>query len=374
MRGKIAQEDLLGDFGLKEIFADYIVGELHCDALDDDAAEDIATSSRQSLKYDDPRFRSIREFVGRELRYIAGRWTDLRNRQGSKIFCKELPAVAEWLNGLKGDTKGKAERWIGRLNVIRSDDHVKRELLKGSILAFESYRWKEQLDFLDSLADENLETVLQIFKDVSDLERSYYGQIVKGRLQVIDTLEEKLDADDKERVIQEHIYNNLWLLDPSWDIVEGSQRSERTITKYLQTASDALAGEERRARIDIGYRTTAGAHVVIELKRASVATSVYKLVEQAKKYRDGVIKLIPTTGYGDWPVQIVCLVGAAPPEWRTDPDYVRKLLAAVDARLVFYNEMLGNSRRAYAAYLEEHRKVDRLWKIFEGIDDFTAVE
>ncbi len=36
MRGKMAQEDMLDDFGQKEIYADYIIGELHCEELDVD--------------------------------------------------------------------------------------------------------------------------------------------------------------------------------------------------------------------------------------------------------------------------------------------------------------------------------------------------
>lgn len=31
MRGKMAQEDILDEFGQKEIYADYIIGELHCE-------------------------------------------------------------------------------------------------------------------------------------------------------------------------------------------------------------------------------------------------------------------------------------------------------------------------------------------------------
>ena len=56
MRGKLAQDDILDGFGQKEIYADYLVGEIHCNDLDDDNDDDIATSSRQSLKYDDSRF------------------------------------------------------------------------------------------------------------------------------------------------------------------------------------------------------------------------------------------------------------------------------------------------------------------------------
>ena len=374
MRGKVAQEDLLGDFGLKEIFADYIVGEIHCDDLDQDDGEDIATSSRQALKYDDPRFAALRDFVHGELRHIAGQWTNLRNQQGAKVFCRDVPAVAEWLNALQGDTKKKAERWIGRLNVLPAEDEAKCELLKASILAFESYRWKKQLDFLGNVSNESVETVLRVFKDIADLERSYYGQIAKGRLRIIDTLEEKLDANEKERVIRDHIYENLWLLDPSWDIVEGTQKSERAITTFLQNTSDDLTDDEKRARIDIGFRTAGGAHVIIELKRASAPTSIFPLLAQITKYRDGVEKLIPQTGYSDWPVEVICLMGKRPREYKDNPERVRQLLAAVPARVVLYDELLSNARRAYAEYLEQHKKIDRLSGIFDAIDDFAAAQ
>ena len=374
MRGKVAQEDLLGDFGLKEIFADYLVGEIHCDDLDQDDDDDIATSSRQALQHDNPRFAKIRRFIHSELRYIASQWTNLRNQQGAKVFCRDVPAVAEWLDALQGDTKTKAARWIGRLNVLPAGDEAKRELLKASILAFESYRWKEQLDFLGNISNENVETILKVFEEIGDLERSYYGQIAKGRLRVVEALEEKLDADEKERVIRDHIYKNLWLLDPAWDVVEGSQASERTITKHLQKTSAKLSKEERRARIDIGYRTAGGAHVIIELKRSSVRTPLTRLVDQVMKYRTTALKLIPRTGHSGWPLDIVCLMGEGPPEWDADPDLVRQMLAPLRARLVFYDELLDNSRRAYAEYLEQHRKVDRLSGIFDAIDDFAAAQ
>ncbi len=375
MRGKLAQEDILDGFGQKEIYADYVVGEIHCDDLDSDDEDDIATSSRQSLKYDDPRFETIRDIVLQELRHIASRWSDWRRRDGAKAFASAVPVVAEWLKELQGDTRRKAERWIGRLNTIRSDkDQEKRELLKASILAFESYRRKEQLDFLDNLTDQSIEPILKIFNDIDDLELSYYGQIVKMRLSIITTLEEKLDADEKESVIRDHIYDHLWLLDPSWDRVKGSEAAEKGITTFLRTTSKQLSSKERKARIDIGYRMSSGQHVIIELKRSSVRTPVDVLTRQIRKYRNGAKKLIAETNYPDWPLDIICLVGEPPPEWDLGPgrEDVVKSLASVDARLVFYNQLLGNSQRAYADYLEEHKKIDRLWKIFQGIDDFSA--
>ena len=375
MRGKQAHEDILDGFGQKEIYADYVVGELHCDDLDRDNDEDIATSSRQALKADDPRFQALRTIIFHELRNVAGRWSDWRRRDGARKLASGVPEVSAWLEELKGDTKRKAERWIGRLNTMRTGkESERRELLKASILAFESYRRKEQLDYLDQLTDEAIEPILTVFDDIDDLQLSYYGQIVNLRLGVITALEQKLSVDDKEIVIRDHIFDHLWLLDPGWERVKGSEASESGITAFLRTTSETLTKAEKRGRIDIGYRTISGSHVVIELKRGSVSTPVDDLCRQIRKYRSGIRKLIEKTAHRDWPLDIVCLVGEPPPEWKDDEKSVRDQLAALDARLLFYDELLGRSRRAYADYLEEHKKVDRLWKVFQGIDDFVAGE
>ena len=93
---------------------------------------------------------------------------------------------------------------------------------------------------------------------------------------------------------------------------------------------------------------------------------------QITKYRDGAAKLILQTGYGHWPIEVICLMGQRPREYDDNPERTRKLLAAIPARIVLYGELLGNSRRAYADYLEEHKKIDRLSGIFDAIDDFAA--
>lgn len=376
MRGKMAQEDMLDDFGQKEIYADYVIGELHCEQLDVDDQGDIATSSRQSLKEDDPRFEALRRIVLSELRHIAGKWSDWRRTDGAKVAAT-VPAVSDWLSNLKGDTKKKAERWIGRLNTIRAnDDNDKKELLKASILAFESYRRKEELDRLEEMKDESVEHILEIFRSIDDLELSYYGQIVKLRIGIINTLQEKLKDNDKELVLRDYIYDHLWLLDPAWERTKGSEHAETLVNKFLEDNTSKLRGRAKSARIDIGYRTTGGKHVIVELKRASVAVPVDELVAQVRIYRDGARRILEKTTYKNWPIEIICLLGKPPPEWKdasgTGPSGVMASLKTVDARIVFYDELLTNAQSAYADYLEEHVKVDKLWGVFEAIDDFTS--
>jgi len=373
MRGKMAQEDILDEFGEKEIYADYVVGELHCEDLDSDEREDIATSSRQSIKQDDPRFEAVRKLVLAELRYVANRWSDWRREDGAKEAAG-VPEVSDWLEALHGSTKQKAERWIGRLNVIRSpNDDDKKELLKASILAFESYRRKEELGKLEAISDESLSDVLAIFKEIDDLELSYYGQIVKMRIGVITAMQKKLKQDEKEAVLRDYIFDHLWLLDTSWERARGSEHVETTVNKFLKANTKSLARKDKKDRIDIGYRTASGKHVIVELKRASVAVPLDTLTKQIRKYRDGARKLLDKTKHKGWPIEIICVLGKPPPEQNTatGPVGVQQSLAAVDARIVYYDELLENAQTAYADYLEAHVKIDKLWRIFQAIDDFA---
>ncbi|WP_116090044.1 ATP-binding protein [Sphingomonas crusticola] len=373
MRGKLAQEDVLDEFGQKEIYADYIIGELHCEQLDLDTDGDIATSSRQALKQDDPRFEALRRIILSELRYIAGKWSDWRRTDGAKAAAT-VPAVSAWLANLQGETKKRAERWIGRLNTIRSNnDEEKKELLKASILAFESYRRKEELDRLDNIKDENLDEILAIFENIDDLELSYYGQIVKLRVGIITALQNKLKANDKELVLRDYIFEHLWLLDPSWERTKGTEHAETLVEKFLEDNTKSLKGAAKAGRIDIGYRTANGKHIIVELKRASVVVPVDELMAQIRKYRDGARKILDKTAFKGWPIEIICLLGKEPPEYKeaTGAKGVADTLKTVDARIVFYDELLTNAQQAYADYLEAHVKVDKLWGVFEAIDDFT---
>ena len=207
------------------------------------------------------------------------------------------------------------------------------------------------------------------------MELSYYWQIVKLRIQVIRTLQNKLKQNDKELVLRDYIFQHLWLLDPGWERAKGSEHAETQVNEFLKKNSDALKGAEKKARIDIGYRTTGGKHVIVELKRASVSVPLDDLTKQIRKYRDGAKKILEKTSFKAWPIEIICLVGEPPPEWKdgsgTGPQGVIDSLKTVDARIVFYDELLTNAEQAYADYLVEHVKLDKLWDVFKSIDDFA---
>ena len=68
VRGKIAQEDILEDIREAGFYNKYLIGEIHADFLDDDELLDIATTNRQEIMKDDPRYISLRNWIKSELR------------------------------------------------------------------------------------------------------------------------------------------------------------------------------------------------------------------------------------------------------------------------------------------------------------------
>ena len=373
VRGKIAQEDILADFSERGVYASYLIGELRVDRMDTDHEDDAATSSRQKIVEDDPRYLALKKFLLQELKHIQLKWSDLRLKTGVKS-AREIPAVREWLDSLPPEYARKAKKWLGKIHRINVDNiDERRQLTKHAILAFEFYKWNENIGRLEEITDENLDAVIRMFQELDVLESNLYGQIVQQRMAVIRTLQERVDTNYKEKAIQQYIFDHLWLLDPSWERVEATERMETRVGNLFDKVNSRLSEKERAGRIDIQYRKTAGQHVIIELKRPNRSVSVYDLAKQIEKYRNGMRKILNDLGKPNETVEFICLLGKNLVEdsHEEGKEIIKKTLQAHNARYVHYDELLENAFEAYKDYTEKRKIVDRLDKVIKGIEDYN---
>ena len=114
---------------------------------------------------------------------------------------------------------------------------------------------------------------------------------------------------EKEKVLQKHLFTHLWLLDPGWERAAGSERIEQTLKRQYTAFKPGLSDKESKGRVDIRYRTNAGEHIIVELKRAGRQLSVHELVEQGNKYRTGLWKCLESAGFPQPHIAIVFVVG-----------------------------------------------------------------
>lgn len=372
VRGKMAQEDMLDGFGERGVYASYLIGELRIDALDVDDKEDAATSSRQHIVEDDPRYVELRRIIGDELKHIQGRWSEWRADDGARKAL-EIPQLNDWVEKLPKGQRTRAKSWLGRIYRIRTDrPEERKELLKHAVFAFEFHRANENIEALEKINDENLEAVLNLFRDLDSLEANLYGQIVKQRITVIRTLQEKVDQNDLEKAIQEYLFDHLWLLDPHWERAEASELMEARVDSLFAEIDAGLSEEEKAGRIDIKYRKTAGTHVIVELKRPERTVSLSELIAQIEKYRSGLAKILDKQRI-DEPIEIICLLGKPPREYNNPngKTIVKDSLAVLGARFVLYDELLANAYQSYSDYLKEKKASDRLAEVIQAIEDFT---
>ena len=306
------------------------------DGIGTERDEDAATSSRQRIVEDDLRYQNLKKIIGiKELKYIQSEWSRLRADEGANRAL-EIPAVKVWIESLKPKTREKARKWLGKSIAYVSMTLTSRSNSSNTpCSAFEFYRVHENLEALEKIDDANLATALAIFDELDGLEANLYGQIVQQRIQVIRTLQDKVDENAREKAIQQYLFDHLWLLHPYWERAESTEVMETRVTSLFEDIDATLTDDERQGRLDIGYRKTAGQHVVIELKRPQRVVTIPELIAQVGKYRSGMKRILTHLGTPYEPIEFVVLLGREPREW-SDAD--RK-----DSAKVLWRSMMRGS-------------------------------
>lgn len=372
--GRLFQEDILPELGDAKYFNSYLVGEIHADFLDSDD-QDRATASRESIRHDDELFQALRAHLGKIFPTISEQWDKWRTAQGYDNTPDKNPEIESWINSFKDSRdRRQADRLmtsIGKLSLSNDetkDLSAKNMLCRSAIVGFEKLRARSQLDRLELVTDVLSPEFQAIFATLDEIEAGYYLDIVRGRLDVVEKFEKEIvDPKKQEKVAQKYLFDHLWLLDPTWDRVQGSEEMEVPLSAELVRA---CPDTEEGARLDIAYRTTAGRHVVIELKRPGLYVPAKKLEEQGRKYVEAV-----SQWYREHPdaagrngsiplIDVYFLVDRAPDlnpmEARAWEAYALKMLT--------YKGLIANARLAYASYLNIHKETGgRLVKLLDSL-------
>ncbi|MCX6346082.1 MAG: ATP-binding protein [Armatimonadetes bacterium] len=372
-RGKLIHEDILKDIKEGGVFSKYLIGEIHADFLDMDEREDIATSNRQSLREDDERFQALKKFIqGNILKEIQKVWREWRVKDAEKK-AKENPKIKEWFESLPKDHKKYARDLFERIESYPiAHKGAKAELYRNAIVAFQTLAMRNSLTALDKIQSQaDLEAYISIFDDLRWIEEVHYYDIVRARLDVLEKFENIVDANAKEKVLQDHIYKSLWLLDPSWERATTDKRIEEKVTTEFGKISAGLTKEEANGRVDIRYKTAYGKHVIIELKKYGYKVNAHDLAKQVGKYNSALKKCLAERFPGvPQVIECICIIGEKP-QPHDDPEKVTRILRAEDARFVTYDGLIQQTQDNYRQYLEVSEKMS---KFRDLVDSISAVD
>jgi len=364
VRGKMAKPDLLEDFNDGRMYTKYLVGEIHADFLDYDDEEDIATSNREDVVKDDERYQELLKFLRDELNHIANRWGYLRNEQGSEE-ARKSPVIDMWYESLSPDNREEAQKLFGKINQMAvNDEEDRKELFKYGVLAFEDLKYKENLEQLEATSADDVGEVARILDDLEDLDATRFHQTVTQRLQVIEKLQQQLEEDALETVLQEHLGEHPWLLDPSWERAAGTDRMEEWMRVDYLEEEDEAAG-----RLDLKCVRAAGKHILIDLKRPDYEPTLSELQSQAADYRESLETMLRKQGRAGGATDVVIVVGHLPePEDDDRSRRSRRTLDLEDGRVLQYDNMLAETRELYKSYIKNRTGAGRVSRLIDEIE------
>ena len=370
VRGKVALEDILNEYRLGGMITKFIYGEINADFLDQDELEDIATSSRQGIAVDDPRYVALRAFIEGELRRIWVETNRLKEKKGLETALASNPHIREWYNSLRPKSLQEPARKIfAAIDKANIEDAHKQEFYADGVLAFETLKMNHALEKLNRIDASNLDLFLDYLSEIDSIEAAQYFEIVQERLEVVKQFRRKVDENVRERILQQYVFDHLWLFDPAWE--------RATSHAYMENRLQAVVGSvtaDANVRLDIRYRRISSAHVIIELKRASRALSSWELGQQARKYIDALDREIKKDAKESrYPIEAVCLVGRLPTGWddtetkKRDEDALR----IQSIRVMTYDELIENAFSAYSKFIEASEGVGRLRQLIDNIRSYA---
>lgn len=367
--GKLGQEDILQELHNTSMFTNYIIGEIEANFLDGE--KDLATSNREGYQKDNEEYDALFEFLRNEIKHVGVDWNKHKENQGVDAAIDIEPKIKPWFESLQGDEKSYAKKILGKINTLITDEAQRKDFTKYGILAFEKMRLRKSLNAIENFDENTLSALPKIFQGVNDLEESMYYQIVKQRMDMIDRFEGITESHQKEKVLQEYLYKNLWLLDPSWERPTSSESMEISLKRLFDENID-LTLEELKSRLDIRFKNFAGKTVVVELKRYDRVVNLGEIVNQVSKYNSGITKILRKQNQKESPVfEIIILLGQY---INNDAslemcEKVTKTLEQFNARVVYYDQLISDARNAYSEYFSQKENLNPILDIFNDIDE-----
>lgn len=378
-RKRPIQEGIIDKLDFSKIFGNYVTGQIEADFLDlDGNYEDIATSDRQRLMEDDERVVKLQEFLREAFGRAAEQWSAERPKKKAKSALENFPKLQEWVNGRPDWQKDPAEKMIGTIASLELEDQADEarvDLFKAGILAFERVGLRETAKELETLGDVTAEKLLPLLGQQDTYEAGLWVDILRSRVEAISQFQNLTDENEKEKVLQQHLFDHLWLLDPGWERAVLGGKMEVHLNKFepgfMPTDAD---GKEIKGRLDIHYAKTSGENVIIELKRYKRAVDVDELYPQGLKYLRGVHSVLDKQNRGHERIEIVFVLGDHPKAKNRgvdqDPrDYAEKRFADIHGRYVLYDQLIDGANFQYAEYLEATAKAGALDELLDALGD-----
>lgn len=351
-RGKVVNEAEFYGARDNDFVHTYMTGYLSIDFIDE-FDEDIISTDRHSLIWENDRASDLRKYLQTIIRKIGSDWKKKRNLEKAKIVSAHGGKdVEEWKDNLVSYEKDLAEKIVDPILEDPSIDiEQSTQMIHGIMDQFDNQSYKEYASQLaDTISPQELPKIIDLLNQWKITENREMSALAVARIEVIKKFEELLEADTKEvPTLHDFLKQFSWLLDPR--VLEF--QDEVTYSKLLKKAYPESDLDEKDKRIDfLCSNTLGGVLYVIEIKRSRYKVDK-KAIEQAYEY--GVFlkdKYASPTGFSN----VVCyVVGGSKSTEGVFQSKEKTYMRTGEVFVKTYRELLEQSKTFHKEFIEAHQ-------------------
>ena len=198
-RGKMVQSNTFFENRANDQAHQYIVGFFEVDFIDDFNQEDLISTDRKSLTWENEELEPLKELMNSIIRYVVNSWKNQREKikldEINKNFGIDLNS---WVNSLDKIDRPLAKDLIKKIVTSKLDTSEAKEY---AVYVKDMFHFKSFKNFASEIIeDANLDEtkLLKFFKEWELVEITELANLAKIRLSVIENFEKLLTENAKE--------------------------------------------------------------------------------------------------------------------------------------------------------------------------------
>lgn len=293
INGKLADEDLLKSTQTPRISDMYIIGEVEADFLQNEK-QDPVLSSREGLNIEVENVKDLRDELFSVRKNLNANWNDLRGsrKEEKQNYLQDILSNEDWDNlysKLDNEEKKNFQKYSQRIFDTEEENKKMMSIYVPFLFSVVNSKSIQKVEFdnNDSLA-EAIQKLIELF-DKSDINTALrLKETHQDRLSIIEKLNKDIDDEAIEKIFEERLAQDPWLINPGWD------RRKRNLVTQHKIESNANI-KPKTGYIDILlHATEEDFPIIVELKREKLtsysAPDRYEVTQQIGRYRSGIKK------------------------------------------------------------------------------------
>lgn len=272
---------------------EYLTGQVEASYLDV-LPEDVTATERQRVNWSHPKAQVLLHWGQERVKALLALWRDRRGRRRQEALELKIGRFGARLTKLPSTEAETVRRALRRIATIETlNDQQFEELATSVVTAWEQGRLRVLIEKLSSVDELSHVRLVDILTEEDVLSALHIAEAVKTKLLTIGELQRRIEQQELETEVRDHIAENPWLISPDLQSY-AVERGVGPLIRQLAGVHD-LPAELAAKRVDL-VLSQGRQLVLLEFMRPGISLDLDHLNRFEDYFRAIRVGLRSTTG------------------------------------------------------------------------------